>query len=50
MSKRHGGELLWILNLVRLGVGGVLLIPLDCMGWDYGRIFLLISENFIKKA
>jgi len=27
MRERHGGELLWISNLVVLGVGGVLLIP-----------------------
>jgi hypothetical protein len=28
MRERHGGKLLWTLNLVVLGAGGVLLIPL----------------------
>lgn len=38
MRERHGGELLWILNLIVLGVIDVLLIPLGHMWWDYGRI------------
>jgi hypothetical protein len=33
MRLRHGREL-WILNLVVLGVGGVLLIFLGCMGYE----------------
>jgi hypothetical protein len=47
MREKHGGELLWILNLAVLGVGGVLLIPLGHMGWGYGRIcggFLIIPD------
>jgi hypothetical protein len=37
MKKRLGGELMWMLNLVAWGVGGVLLLPLGRMGWGYGR-------------
>jgi hypothetical protein len=33
MRERHGGEVLWILNLAILGVGGVLLTPLGRMEW-----------------
>lgn len=33
MRKRYGRELLWIPNLVVLGVGGVLLIPWAIWGW-----------------
>jgi hypothetical protein len=55
--ERHGGELLWILNLAGLGVGGVLLTPLGHMGWGYERIleggggcFLVIPDLSRKMA
>jgi len=32
MRERHGEESLWILDLVVLGVGGVLLISQGCTG------------------
>jgi hypothetical protein len=38
MREKHGGKVLWTLNLVVLGADGVLLISLGRMGWDFGRI------------
>jgi hypothetical protein len=38
MRARLGEKLLWMLNLVVLGVGGVLLIPLGRTGWGYGIV------------
>jgi hypothetical protein len=47
MRERLGGELLWMLNLVVIGVGGVLLIPLGRMGWGFGRILGGVGVYFV---
>jgi hypothetical protein len=54
---KHGGKLLWMLNLVVRGVGSALLIPLGLMECGYGRIpcrphlgGLCVNEDVAQEA
>jgi hypothetical protein len=47
MREEPYGGWLWILNMVALGVGGILMGFTGCMGWDFERISGGVGGSFL---